>query len=153
MILNPRIYASLTTSCRFMFPTKYSFLASNLEGASFFPQMVSQTTQTKFVFQNTRIFYSSVCLLALAVVKYRYTGIRSSLSAFVVPSLFFHPSLLRDTFIKTGDEKNYVWTKVAPNPSRIHKTTKNMILCKNLMFIFSLILSFYRYCRSKKLKK
>ena len=51
--------------------------------------------------------------------------------------------------IKTGDEKNYVWTKVAPNPSRIHKTTKNMILCKNLMFIFSLIPSFSRYCRSK----
>ena len=56
---------------------------------------------------------------------------------------------LRDTLIKTGDEKNYVWTKVPPNPSRIHKTTKNMILCKNLMFIFSLIPSFSRYCRSK----
>ena len=57
--------------------------------------------------------------------------------------------LLRDTLIKTGDEKNYVWTKVPPNPSRIHKTTKNMILYKNLMFIFSLIPSFSRYSRSK----
>ena len=61
----------------------------------------------------------------------------------------FAKTNLRDTLIKTGDEKNYVWTKVAPNPSRIHKTTKNMILCKNLMFIFSLIPSFSRYCRSK----
>ena len=60
-----------------------------------------------------------------------------------------YKSKLRDTLIKTGDEKNYVWTKVAPNPSRIHKTTKNMILCKNLMFIFSSIPSFPRYCRSK----
>ena len=33
--------------------------------------------------------------------------------------------------------------------SRIKKTTKNMILCKNLMFIFSLIPSFSRYCLSK----
>ena len=46
---------------------------------------------------------------------------------------------LRDTLIKTGDDKNYVWTKVGPNPSRIHKTTKNMILYKNLMFIFSFV--------------
>ena len=58
-------------------------------------------------------------------------------------------SILRDTLFKTGDEKNYVWTKVAPNPSRIHKTTTNTILCKNLMFVFSLIPSFSRYCRSK----
>ena len=63
--------------------------------------------------------------------------------------IFDSEKSLRDTLIKTGDEKNFVWTKVAPNPSRIHKTTKNMILCKNLMFIFSLIPSFFRYCRSK----
>ena len=56
---------------------------------------------------------------------------------------------LRDTLIKTRDEKNYVWTKVPPNPSGIHKTTKNMILYKNLMLIFSLIPSFSRYSRSK----
>ena len=56
---------------------------------------------------------------------------------------------LRDTLIKTGDDKNYVWTKVGPNPSRIHKTTKNMILYKNLMFIFSLVQYFSKYCRSK----
>ena len=35
------------------------------------------------------------------------------------------------------------------NPSRIHKTTKNMILYKNLMFIFSLVQYFSKYCRSK----
>ena len=57
--------------------------------------------------------------------------------------------VLRDTLIKTGDEKNYVWTKSPQNPSRIEKFTKNMILCKNLMFIFSLISSLSRYCRSK----
>ena len=56
---------------------------------------------------------------------------------------------LRDTLIKTGDDKNYVWTKVGPNPSRIHKSTKNMILYKNLMFIFSFLLYLSRYCRSK----
>ena len=56
---------------------------------------------------------------------------------------------LRDTLIKMGYDKNYVWTKVGPNPSRIHKTTKNMILYKNLMFIFSFLLYFSRYCRSK----
>ena len=56
---------------------------------------------------------------------------------------------LRDTLIKTGDDKNYVWTKVGPNPSRIHKTTKNMILYKNLMFIFSFVQYFSKYCRSK----
>ena len=61
----------------------------------------------------------------------------------------FSKSSLRDTLFKTGDEKNFVWTKVAPNPSRIHKTTKNMILYKNLMFIFSFLLYFFRYCRSK----
>ena len=67
-----------------------------------------------------------------------------------VPGFFQSvPEYLIDTLIKTGDEKNYVWTKVPPNPSRIHKTTKNMILYKNLMFIFSLIPSFSRYSRSK----
>ena len=40
-------------------------------------------------------------------------------------------------------------SKFAPNPSRIHETTKNMILCKHLMFIFSLVPYFSRYCRSK----
>ena len=60
---------------------------------------------------------------------------------------------LRDTLIKTGDDKNFVWTKVAPNPSRIHKTTKNMILCKNLKFTSSLTLCFFRYCGLMPLKK
>ena len=62
-------------------------------------------------------------------------------------------SPLRETLIKRGDDKNYVWTKVAPNPSRIHRTTKNMILCKNRMFIFSLIPCFVRYCGLLPLKK
>ena len=56
---------------------------------------------------------------------------------------------LRDTLIKTRDEKNYVWTKIPSNSSRIQKTSKNMILCKNLMFIFTFLLYFSRYCRSK----
>ena len=58
-------------------------------------------------------------------------------------------SLSRETLFKTEDDKNYVWTKFASNPSRIHETTKNMILCKDLMFIFSLVPYFSRYCRSK----
>ena len=58
-------------------------------------------------------------------------------------------TVLRDTLVKTGDDKNYFWTKVGPNPSRIHTTTNNMILYKNLMFIFSLVQYFSKYCRSK----
>ena len=60
-----------------------------------------------------------------------------------------HNIYLRDTLIKSGDDKNYVGTKVALNPSRFHEATKNSILCKNLMFIFSLVPIFSRYCRSK----
>ena len=56
---------------------------------------------------------------------------------------------LRDTLLKSGDDKNYVGTKVALNPSRFHEATKNSILCKNLMIIFSLIPYFSRYCRSE----
>ena len=44
----------------------------------------------------------------------------------------FVEAVLRDTLIKTGGDNNY-----GPNPSRFNKTTKNMILYKNLMFIFS----------------
>ena len=58
-------------------------------------------------------------------------------------------SFLRETLFKTEDDKNYGWTKVAQNPSRIHKTTENMILYKDLMFIFSLLPYFPRYRRSK----
>ena len=40
--------------------------------------------------------------------------------------------------------------KLGPNPSRIHKTTNNMIHYKNLMFICSFLLNFSRrHCRSK----
>lgn len=53
---------------------------------------------------------------------------------------------LRHTLVKTGDDKNYVWTKLGPNPSRLHKTMKNMILHKNLMFIFSFVQYFSKYC-------
>ena len=56
-----------------MFPTKYSFLTSNLEVSSHSPQMVSD------------------CIGSL--LKGRYVGIRISLSAFAVPSLLSHPSL------------------------------------------------------------
>ena len=48
-------------------------------------------------FKTLGYFIVAYVCLHWQFVKYRYKGIRSSLSAFVVPSLFLHPSLLNSS--------------------------------------------------------